>query len=89
MTYLIEVMPSCHEAILKKCRRNPVLEEAVKKKIDEIVENPYHYKPLRYDLAGQRRVHILKNFVLKFDIDENTKTVRFVFFGHHDEAYRR
>jgi mRNA-degrading endonuclease RelE of RelBE toxin-antitoxin system len=55
----------------------------------EILENPEHYKPLRHDLAGERRVHILKSFVLKFEIDEENKTVTFLFFGHHDEAYRR
>ena len=58
-------------------------------KMSEIVENPQHYKPLKYDLAGQRRVHIMKSFVLKFEINEATKSVIFLFFGHHDEAYRR
>ena len=48
-----------------------------------------HYKPLKYDLAGERRVHIMKSFVLKFEIDENKKIVAFIFFGHHDEAYKR
>ena len=69
------------------CRKNPVLRNALEKKMNEILENPHHYKPLRYDLAGERRVHILKSFVLKFEINENIKTVCFIFFGHHDEAY--
>ena len=58
-------------------------------KIEEILENPQHYKPLKYDLAGERRVHLMKSFVLKFTIGENTKTVEFIFFWHHDEAYKR
>ena len=58
-------------------------------KIEEIIQNPQHYKPLRYDLAGERRVHIMKSFVLKFEIHEDRKAVEFLFFGHHDEAYRR
>jgi mRNA-degrading endonuclease RelE of RelBE toxin-antitoxin system len=57
--------------------------------MNEILENPQHYKPLKYELAGQRRVHIMKSFVLKFEVSEATKTVIFLFFGHHDEAYRR
>ncbi len=31
----------------------------------------------------------MKSFILKYVIDEETKTVVFLFFGHHDEAYRR
>ncbi|MBS3134034.1 type II toxin-antitoxin system RelE/ParE family toxin [Candidatus Woesearchaeota archaeon] len=55
----------------------------------KIVQNPQHCKPLKYDLAGERRVHIMKSFILKFEIDEQNKIVTFFFFWHHDEAYRR
>ena len=89
MTYKIEIKPSCKESINKLCKKNPVLQKAIKKKIIQILENPAHYKPLRRGLIGERRVHIMKSFVLKYEIDEIRKTVVFVFFGHHDEAYRR
>lgn len=87
--YTIEIKPSCQEKIEKLCKKNPVLRDALENKMNEIVKSPYHYKPLKYDLAGERRVHIMKSFVLKFEIDETHKTVTFIFFGHHDEAYRR
>ena len=87
--YNIEIKPSCQRDIDKLCKKNPVLREALEKKMNEILENPQHYKPLKYDLAGERRVHIMKSFVLKFDIDKQNKIVTFFFFGHHDEAYRR
>ena len=48
-----------------------------------------NYKPLKYGLAGERRVHIMKSFVLKFEVDEAGKAVKFIFFGHHDDAYER
>ena len=89
MRYRIEIKPSCKESINKLCRKNPILEKAISNKIEQILENPQHFKPLRHDLAGERRVHIMKNFVLKYEIDENTKTVTFLFFGHHDDAYKR
>lgn len=89
MSYSMLVSEDCEKDIDKSCRRNSVLKEALKKKMREILENPQHYKPLKYDLAGERRVHIMKSFVLKFEVNENTKTVKFFFFGHHDEAYRR
>jgi YafQ family addiction module toxin component len=89
MRYEIEIKPSCKESINKLCKKNPILQKAIKNKIEQIIENPMHFKPLRYDLAGERRVHIMKSFVLKYEIDENNKTVIFLFFGHHDEAYKR
>jgi len=87
--YNIEIKPSCQESIEKLCRKNPVLRNALEKKMQQIVENPHHFKPLRYDFAGERRVHIMKSFVLRFAVNETTKTIVFLFFGHHDEAYRR
>ena len=89
MSYQFEIKPSCEERIQKLCRRNPLLQKVLEKKMQEILENPQHYKPLRHDLAGERRVHILKSFVLKFEIDESKNTVTFLYFGHHDEAYKR
>ena len=89
MTYNFVVEEKCEKEINKHSKKNPVLEEALKKKMREIVGNPEHYKPLMHDLAGERRVHIMKSFVLKFIVEEQTKTVKFIFFGHHDDAYRR
>ena len=87
--YNLEIKPSCKKDIEKLCKKNPVLRGALEKKMNEILLNPQHYKPLKYELAGERRVHIMKNFVLKFEFDEMNKIVAFIFFGHHDEAYRR
>lgn len=87
--YSLEIKPSCQKSIEKLCTKNPVLKNAIEKKMHEILENPYHYKPLRYDLAGERRVHIMNSFVLKFEILGDSQAVRFIFFGHHDDAYKR
>ncbi len=89
MTYEWEVHQKCQEEIEKSCHKNPVLGKILRNKMKEIVQNPSHYKPLKYDLAGERRVHIMKSFVLKFEIDENKKNIVFLSFRHHDEAYRR
>ena len=89
MSYSLDVKPSCQESITKLCKKNPVLQEAIRKKTEQILLNPEHYKPLKYELAGERRVHILKSFVLKFEVDENHKTVTLIAFSHHDNAYKR
>lgn len=88
MAYGIDYSAECKDEITKLCKKDPVLKHALNRKINEILDFPYHYKPLKYDLAGERRVHV-GSFVLKFRINETSKTVIFVFFGHHDEAYRR
>ena len=83
------VSDSCEKSIEKICKKNNILREVLEKKMNEIIQNPQHYKPLKYELAGERRVHIMKNFVLKFEIDELRKTVTFIAFSHHDDAYKR
>ena len=87
--YSLEVKQSCQKEIKKLCSKNSVLGKALKKKIKEILVNPNHYKPLKHDLAGERRVHLLNCFVLKFEINEVNKVVTLIFLGHHDEAYKR
>ncbi|MDP2926423.1 MAG: type II toxin-antitoxin system RelE/ParE family toxin [Nanoarchaeota archaeon] len=89
MNYKYTFIPSCEKEIDKSTRKNPILKKILNNKINEIIENPYHYKPLSYDFAGERRVHIIKNQILKFRIDEQNKTIIFIFFGHHNDAYKR
>ena len=87
--YSYEIVDSLLKDLNKLLKKDRKMYGIVMDKIGEILKNPQHYKPLRYDLAGERRVHIMKSFVLKFEIDENNKVVKFIFFGHHDEAYKR
>ena len=88
MIFSYIIHPKCKKEINKLCKRNPVLRKILENKINEIIQNPSHYKPLKYELAGERRVHILKSFVLKFEIDNIQKVVKFLVFEHHDNAYR-
>jgi len=87
--YNLEIKPSCQKEIEKLCKKNSLLKDIIEKKIKEILQNPQHYKPLMYGLAGEKRVHIMKSFVLKFEVHETRQTVELIFFGPHDEAYRR
>lgn len=87
--YDYEIKPELQKILNKLFKKDRRAYEAVMNKIEEIIQNPQHYKPLKYDLAGERRVHIMRCFVLKFEIHEDRKAVVFLFFGHHDGAYRR
>ncbi|MBU2634124.1 MAG: type II toxin-antitoxin system RelE/ParE family toxin [Nanoarchaeota archaeon] len=89
MNYSYVLHLKCKKEIDKICKKNNILEKSLRKKMKEILENPYHYKPLKYNFSGERRVHIMKSFILKYKIDEERKTIIFLFFGHHDNAYKR
>jgi addiction module RelE/StbE family toxin len=52
----------------------------------KILENPYHYKPLRGDHHGSRRVHI-GSFVLVYEVCESDKTVLILDYEHHDKVF--
>lgn len=65
--------------------------ENLKKKINQIAEilefNPNHFKPLKKPMQGYYRVHVNNSFVLIFTIDHKSKTVDFIRYAPHDEAY--
>ena len=85
--YQLERTEECKLQIAKLTSKNNPLDEALRKKIDKILENPHHYKPLGNVMAGARRVHVLKCFVLTYSIDENSQTVFLRKLSRHDEAY--
>ena len=65
-------------------KKNPAMLKRIEKKIEEILENPEHYKPLKKKLKGKRRVQA-GSFVLVFEV--KGKTVEFKSFTHHNHAY--
>ncbi|NYZ77000.1 type II toxin-antitoxin system RelE/ParE family toxin [Candidatus Micrarchaeota archaeon] len=87
MTYGLEVLPSCKKEIESLCRKNSALQGALNKKLLQVLENPHHFKPLSYPLQNKRRVHIMKSFVLLYEVNEKTKMVTLTSFSHHDDAY--
>ena len=88
MAYSFIMRPELDENLKKIKKKNSVLFERIGKKIEEIVQNPERYKPLRYDMKGIRRVH-LDPFVLSFTIIESENRVEFLKVEHHDKAYKR
>ena len=85
--YTLETREHVDRIFKKLTRRNPTQMEAIGEKIEEILEDPHRYKPMRFPLAGMRRVHF-GNFVLLFSVDEQRKTVVLEDYEHHDRVYR-
>lgn len=85
--YDIEVRESLDRTLRKLAKKDARQMEAIAKKVQEIAGDPHAYKPLRFPLAGLRRVHI-GSHVLLFSIDEARKTVVLEDYEHHDRVYR-
>jgi len=88
MSYSLFIEEKCKKRIEKATSKNSEFKKALENKIKHILENPYDFKPLRKPLQNKRRVHILKSFVLIYDIIEETKTVRLLEINHHDNIYK-
>lgn len=87
MAWELEWSPDFARDYRKFCGRDRGFRRAVDKKVEQILGNPMHYKPLRAPLEGVRRVHVGGSFVLLFAPDERRQVVRLLRLAHHDEAY--
>lgn len=87
MSYELDIPDHLYRIFEKLQKRDKIRLEAINKKIMQILENPHHFKPLRGDLKGRRRVHIDSSFVLIYAIDEQNKVIRLLDYDHHDNIY--
>ena len=87
MTYTLDISDQLDKQFTKLRKKDKKQLEVIDKKIQEIVKNPYHFKPLRGDMHGARRVHVGKSYVLIFEIDEKQRIIRLLDFNHHDVIY--
>ena len=70
---------------VKAIKKDKVLQLRLKKKVEEILENPNHYPIKRYGLKGTRGAHV-DPYVVIFEIKGND--VIFLKFKHHDYVYQ-
>ncbi|AFV24656.1 addiction module antitoxin [Methanolobus psychrophilus R15] len=87
MEYGVVVSEIADKKFIKLAKKNPKQMSIIGKKIQQVLQNPYHFKPLRGDLHGARRVHIDSSFVLIYEIDEDNKAIRILDYDHHDVIY--
>jgi len=85
--YSLEVVERV-DRIFKKLRRKDSMQfEAVSKKVNDILENPQQFKPLKSPMQHMHRVHV-GSFVLVYDVDESRKVVTIRRYEHHDSVYK-
>jgi YafQ family addiction module toxin component len=84
--YSLEIEEEVLKAFKKLRRKDAKQLEAINKKVDQILNDPLQFKPLKHPLEGLWRVHI-GSFVLIYEVCKQTHTVRLLKYKHHDEAY--
>jgi YafQ family addiction module toxin component len=83
----LEIEEEVFRAFKKLTKKDRKHLEAINKKIEQILNDPFQFKPLKHPLDGLRRVHV-GSFVLIYEVLENQKTVRVLKYKHHDQAYQ-
>ena len=86
--YNLELKKSVYETFKKLEKKDKTSLKIISRKLKDILQDPYRFKPLRAPLQNKRRVHIGKSFVLIYEVDEQTKTVIILDYDHHDNVYK-
>jgi YafQ family addiction module toxin component len=88
MMYRLAVKETLDKKFKKLQKKDKEMLRLIERKVEEILENPYRFKPLRKPLQNKRRVHVGGSFVLVFEVNEEEKMVTLIEFDHHDNVYR-
>lgn len=86
--YSLEIRKSVEKIFSKLVRKDYKQLEMIEKKVNEIIQNPHHYKNLRRPLQHLKRVHAAKSFVLVFSVDDDNQRVIIEDYDHHDNIYK-
>jgi YafQ family addiction module toxin component len=84
--YALEIEEEVDKAFRRLAKKDKAQLEAIYRKVEQILNDPQQFKPLKHPLEGLRRVHV-GSFVLIYEVFENSQTVRILKYAHHDEAY--
>ena len=85
--YAIELRKEVERVLKKLFKKDKISSIYISKKIKQIQENPYRFKPLKKPLQNFWRVHI-GSFVLIYSINEKKKIIIIERYKHHDEVYK-
>jgi mRNA interferase RelE/StbE len=86
--FRLAVKESLDKKLKKLQKKDKELLIFVEKKVQEILLDPYRFKPLKKPLQNKRRVHVGGSFVLIYEINERAELVTLDDFDHHDNIYQ-
>jgi YafQ family addiction module toxin component len=86
--YRLAIKEKLDKKFKKLQKKDKEMLRLIERKIQDILEDPYRFKPLRKPLQNKRRVHIGGAFVLIYEANEEEKMVTLFDFDHHDNVYK-
>ena len=86
--YKLAIKKSLDEKFNKLKKKDREMLVLIDRKVQEILDNPYRFEPLRKPLQNKRRVHVGGSFVLIYEVNEDEKIVTLLDFDHHDNVYK-
>lgn len=86
--YNLAVKESLDKKFKKLRKKDRGMLILIGRKVQDILADPYRFKPLRKPLQNKRRVHVGGSFVLTYEINEEKKLVTLFDFDHHDNIYK-
>jgi YafQ family addiction module toxin component len=86
--YNLEIKESLDKKFKKIKKKDRGIIELIDRKVRDILDDPYRFKPLRKPLQNKRRVHVGGAFVLIYEINEEERVVTLLEFDHHDNIYK-
>lgn len=86
--YRLYVKEGLDKKLKKLRKKDGELVRMIGRKVEDILEDPYRFKPLRKPLQNKRRVHVGGSFVLIYEMDEEAGSVTLLDFDHHDNIYK-
>ena len=86
--YRLAIKEELDKKFKKLQKKDKEMLRLIGRKVQDILEDPYRFKPLRKPLENKRRVHIGGSFVLIYEISEKEKRVTLFDFDHHDNVYK-
>ena len=86
--YQLAIKETLDKKFKKLQKKNKELLILIEKKIQEILADPFRFKPLRKPLQNKRRVHVGGSFVLIYEFNEKAGLVTLIDFDHHDNVYQ-
>lgn len=86
--YKLAVKENLDKKFKKILKKDKELLRLINRKVQDILDDPYRFKPLRKPLQNKRRVHVGGSFVLIYEINEKEKIVTLFDFDHHDNIYK-
>ena len=86
--YKLAVKESLDKKFKKLKKKDREMLVLIDRKVKDILDDPYRFKPLRKPLQNKRRVHVGGSFVLIYEINEEEKIVTLLDFDHHENIYK-